>query len=72
MFLDSRKERRHQCNLSDQTYVCIDKGQMVTNQNIDELKLYLQVQNACNRRNVNKRYICRASPTGDKTNTNKG
>ena len=39
-----------------------DKGQMVTRQNMDEL----------NSLNVYQRYICRAIPTGEKPNTDKG
>ena len=52
-------------------HVCetfVDYGQRVTHQT--QIKLSLQVQNACNIQNVNQRNICRAFPTGDKPNKN--
>ena len=66
--LDSRNGRKQQCPVFERTDTFIDKGQMVTNQNTDYLKLSSQVRNGCNSRNVNKRYILRASPTVEKPN----
>ena len=49
-----------------------EKGQMITHQNTDKLKLSLQVQNSCNSRNVNQCNICRSRPTGENQTQIKG
>ena len=46
--------------MNKQTFV--DNGQMVTNQNTDQLNI----------QNVNQSHILRVIPTGEKANTDKG